>query len=361
MVSKLQNLILILVLCLLGFSVPNLARENLDILTYASEPFIIINDGKYTGFSVDLMNEVSRELQFDYTFRQVKNVGHMLSEMKKNNSPLGISSVSITSEREQYIDFSHPYFNSGLDIMVRKESTNLFSFFRSFFMALFSESVIEAIIVVLVLLVFFAHCVWFFERRRNSERFPRAYFRGISEALWWAAVTVTTVGYGDKTPRSPIGRLMAVTWMFTGIFLISFFTATITSSLTVQQLRGNISGPEDLPGKRIGAVVGSTTEHYLNSVHAIPVTYKNLQAVFEGFENGEVDIVVYDAPLLKYYELTKGAGNATTLDTLFEKQDYGILFPQNSKYRDPINTAILKLKENGIYSSLLKKWFEQGF
>ena len=49
------------------------------------------------------------------------------------------------------------------------------------------------------------------------------------DALWWAAVTVTTVGYGDKYPASPGGRGVAVVLMLAGIGLIGVLTATVAS------------------------------------------------------------------------------------------------------------------------------------
>lgn len=49
------------------------------------------------------------------------------------------------------------------------------------------------------------------------------------DALWWAVVTVTTVGYGDKYPVSPGGRGIAAVLMFVGIGLIGVLTASVAS------------------------------------------------------------------------------------------------------------------------------------
>ena len=49
------------------------------------------------------------------------------------------------------------------------------------------------------------------------------------DALWWAITTVTTVGYGDITPITPEGRMIAVVLMVTGIGVIGVFTATVAS------------------------------------------------------------------------------------------------------------------------------------
>jgi voltage-gated potassium channel len=52
---------------------------------------------------------------------------------------------------------------------------------------------------------------------------------GFGDALWWAMVTATTVGYGDVSPVTLEGRLIAVVLMVTGIGVIGVFTATVAS------------------------------------------------------------------------------------------------------------------------------------
>ena len=63
----------------------------------------------------------------------------------------------------------------------------------------------------------------------------------IADGLWWAIVTMTTVGYGDFTPTTGLGRLLAVVLMVAGIGIIGIFTSAIityfskTSELTHNQ------------------------------------------------------------------------------------------------------------------------------
>jgi voltage-gated potassium channel len=52
------------------------------------------------------------------------------------------------------------------------------------------------------------------------------------DALWWAVVTVTTVGYGDITPETVGGRIVAAVLMIVGIGMFSLLTANISSKLT---------------------------------------------------------------------------------------------------------------------------------
>jgi voltage-gated potassium channel len=64
----------------------------------------------------------------------------------------------------------------------------------------------------------------------HAERsYPGSNIQTYGEAVWWAAVTVTTVGYGDYVPVSPAGRLIATAMLFNGVAVISVITATISS------------------------------------------------------------------------------------------------------------------------------------
>lgn len=74
-----------------------------------------------------------------------------------------------------------------------------------------------------------AFLVWLLERETNPalDRFP--------EALWWAVVTVTTVGYGDITPRTPSGQVVAAGLMIIGIGVIGLLASTLASALITQR------------------------------------------------------------------------------------------------------------------------------
>jgi voltage-gated potassium channel len=64
----------------------------------------------------------------------------------------------------------------------------------------------------------------------DAERdLPNATITTFGDALWWAASTITTVGYGDVTTISTTGRIIAVALMVGGIALLGTITATIAS------------------------------------------------------------------------------------------------------------------------------------
>ncbi len=75
----------------------------------------------------------------------------------------------------------------------------------------------------------------------SAERsYPGSNIETYGQAVWWAAVTVTTVGYGDYVPVSPTGRLIATIMLFNGVAVISVITATISSRFVSNPARGQV-------------------------------------------------------------------------------------------------------------------------
>jgi voltage-gated potassium channel len=68
-----------------------------------------------------------------------------------------------------------------------------------------------------------------------EQHAPGATIHGFGDALWWAIVTVTTVGYGDTAPVTAGGRGVAVVLMLTGIGLVGVLSATVASYFVGQR------------------------------------------------------------------------------------------------------------------------------
>ena len=116
---------------------------------------------------------------------------------------VSIDALTITAEREDRLDFSQSFFLSGLVVAVKTThgAGGLLSWFGRVLVWNFWR-IVAALFTSLVLV---ALLIWALERKGNPKEFGgdgKAY-RGIGSAMWWSAVTMTTVGYGDLAPRGP--------------------------------------------------------------------------------------------------------------------------------------------------------------
>lgn len=282
----------------------------------------------------------------------------MLQSVKSGEADMSVAAISITSDRDKEFDFSQPIFNAGLQIMVRDQSggPTLLQAIRDFF----SPDVLKLIGLVCVLVFVPAHLIWLVERHHEEKGIveTRRYFPGIFKAVWWSAATLST--QADEMPKTYLGRMIAIIWMFTSVVFIAYFTAQITTSLTVKQLQGVIQGPNDLPGKTVATVSGSTSEAYLKDKNANVQTFTRIEDAIEALNEKKADAVVYDAPVLLYYTAHDGKGKTQMIGSIFKSEGYGVLFPTNSPWRKPVNQALLTLREDGTYDQLYNKWFGEG-
>lgn len=72
----------------------------------------------------------------------------------------------------------------------------------------------------------------------TEEHHPGANIDSLSDGLWWAVSTVSTVGYGDKFPVTSSGRIIATGLMFIGVALFSILTATLANSFATRAEQG---------------------------------------------------------------------------------------------------------------------------
>jgi ABC-type amino acid transport substrate-binding protein len=349
-----------LFLCPAFGAAPDQAKEPGDVArlvvsTKPFKPFAYKRDGSWVGFSIDLWEEIAQQLSVETEWLGTRSVSELLDTVRDENASIAVAGLSITSEREEYIDFTHPFYESGLQILVPATGTSEDSFFTT--VKTLGPTLLRILALLGLLTLLVSHIVWFIERKKNPDMFPRSYLAGIGEAFWWSAVTMTTVGYGDLVPRSMIGRAIALIWMFSGIIFIAYFTANVTSALTIQRLEGTIQGPSDLPGKRVGTIRGSTASTWLYG-NAIRVEeFEQIDEAFARLEAGEIEAIVYDSPVLLYHASHEGAGVVSVVGPVFQKQSYGFALPHESPLRERINNILLKLREDGTYQKLHFKWF----
>jgi polar amino acid transport system substrate-binding protein len=328
--------------------------ETLRVVTMPLEPFVIPDGDRLTGFSVDLWDAVAQQLGMQYQWMPVESVEELLAAVQNGQADVGIAGISMTSEREQSVDFTLPVFNAGLRIMT---STRSSPSVPTLIGILFSPALLKLLGLALLVLLVTAHIIWLVERG-SSDAIPMAYLPGIWESLWWSLGTLATQEYGifgDSRARSR--RLLGMVLVAISVILIAEFTASVTASLTVHQLSGYIHGASDLPGKRVATVRGTTGAEYLGGQHISAVEVEQIEDAYPLLEAGQVDAIIFDAPVLLYDAATKGKGEVQVVGPILKDEYYGIALPNGSPLRKPINQALLKLMQDGVYTEIHDKWF----
>ena len=328
-------------------------QEELTVGTRVVPPFVIDEgNGEYSGISIYLWEHIGSEMGLEFSYQE-NDIQGMLDGVSDGDYFAAVSALTITSEREESVDFTHPFYVTGLGIAVPFKSTGLLGSIRS----LFTPDFWWVVLLLIGLLLFWGILVWIFERQENQDEFGGSAAEGIGNGFWWAAVTMTTVGYGDKSPRTLGGRIVGFIWMFTAIIVISFFTASIASSLTVTQLDSRVTGPADLPNARVGVLVNSATQEYMNQENIEVQTFDSIDDGLEAVNDDEIDAFVHDAPIIGYMIQQDYRNQVRLLPNTFNDQYYGIVLPLDSEYRNEINQVLLDFINSEEWNSMLRDYF----
>lgn len=329
--------------------------KTLRVITVERRPFSLLNDGVYSGFSIDLWRAVAKDLGRQTEFSTSPTFSGMLDAVQTGSADVAIANISITSKREAVIDFSHPIFDSGLQIMMRVHDSS-----SGILSTLFTWEIFGWLALGGLVLFAAATLMWFFERR-SQPFFQHTYREGIWRSFWWALNVVVNGGFEERVPHTWPGRIFAVLLVIASLFVVSIFVAKITATITVGELRSSVQSLSDLYGKRVGTTKGSTSEAYLKENSVRYRTFADIDSLFIKLEQGELDAIVHDAPILAYYAQTQGKGFLQTVGKIFHKEKYGIVLKQGSSLVEPVNLSLLRLRENGTYQSLIDKWFGDSY
>ncbi len=336
---------------LAAVSLASAQEQPLVVGTKEAEPFVLRSPtGAWRGISIDLWRSIAADLELEFELRELE-LDELLAGLADGSVDIGVAALTVTEDRETRFDFTHPYYSSGLGIAIAAEPEE--GILRVLARIEFSAFV-KALTALLGIVWIAGALVWLFEHRRNPDQFGGSAIRGMGEAFWWSAVTMTTVGYGDRTPKTFGGRLFALIWMFTGVVIISGFTAGIASTLTVGQLQTDITGPKDLGRYSVGTVSGTTSEAWLDRNSVRTLAFPNVRAGLEAVARGEHKAMVYDAPILRYLAATEFGGRIGVLPHILERQVYAFGLPAGSSLREPINRSLLRHTASSSWPILLK-------
>ena len=153
--------------------------------------------------------------------------------------------------------------------------------------------------------------LWLLELRyipKNSKTNNTA--RQLGDGVWWAFITMSTVGYGDIAPKRRFSRFAAVIWMYVALVVPCILTAS-TSSL--------VFGLDtfDVEGKTVGVLKNSYESHIAIDVYTTNnVEYSSYQDLMDGVRRGDVFAGLVNADVVTWYQNEKWKDNDGAKDSL---------------------------------------------
>ena len=305
-----------IVFFLLVFSIqalPFFSFAKLDVVTIERPPFVFYENGKLTGFSIELLEAIKHRTGLQYTLQVETSFQKMLEKVKNKNADLAIANISITAEREKSMDFSYPIFDSGIQILEKKQDNTL----------TLNNTLKKVFLILLVLVLIHLAFKWM---RENTQ------------ILW----------------NIPSSAYLMVIWIIGWWWMVISFANYITPSV---QADGDFDPEVALQGKHIGTSLWTTMSRFLDNHNIEYTPYKDYQQALSALESWEIDTLLADAAVARYYASHDGKEKVQLVWESFETDEIAIAFPSHSNIRKKINTILLKMKEDGSYEKLVVKYF----
>ena len=321
---------------------------------YFEAPFVMKIKSGYGGYAVELWNQIAASQGWQSEYVTANTVPELIAMTREGKVDIAVTDMFITADRVKQVDFSHPYFDSGLQIMVDEDRHPgmldlLNGLASSGHLRIFAIGGILIVIATLILT--------YLDRRFDPE-FHREWFSGLAASFYHVMSTTFTGKSEHKNLiHGPMGHIAAALWVAAGITIVAYITSSITSVMTANQIRSQINGPDDLPGKTVGTILGGAGESYCRSQNLDTQVFNNIDDAVQALVQRQISAIVYDAPILRYYDNAHPELPITEVGPIFNQKKYGFALPMGSTLRLTVNEQLLELTENGAISRLNSKYF----
>ena len=340
----------------LQFLLPPLMARTLKVGVSGSAPFVIQEEGGSSGISLQVWRRIAEDNNLSYRLIQQATPQKGILALNDGEIDLLVGPISVTPDRLNLpgVDFTQPYFIGKEGILLPLKPSTLLNRLQVFL----GWAVLSSVLVLITVLLVVDSLIWLAERRSNSEQFPAQPLPGIASGMWFALVTLTTVGYGDKAPITRIGRGLTAIWMVTSLIAVSSLTASLASAFTLflsGDTNNSITDPAQLSGQRAAVLEGTSGAELARQRNMRIVPAKTLTAAIDHVLMNRAEAVIFDRPAIRFHLKNNPELAVQLAPFTLAEQTYGFAFRTGDPLRTPLNISILKLQRSGAVEAISKR------
>ncbi|XP_032649891.1 glutamate receptor ionotropic, NMDA 2A [Chelonoidis abingdonii] len=338
------------------------------------------------GFCIDILKKLSRTVKFTYDLYLVTNGKHgkkvnnvwngMIGEVVYQRAVMAVGSLTINEERSEVVDFSVPFVETGISVMVSRSNGTVSP---SAFLEPFSASV--WVMMFVMLLIVSAMAVFIFEyfspvgynRNLAKGKAPHGPSFTIGKAVWllWGLVFNNSVPV--QNPKGTTSKIMVSVWAFFAVIFLASYTANLAAFMIQEEFVDQVTGlsdkkfqrPHDYsPPFRFGTVPNGSTERNIRNnypdMHLYMTKYnqKGVEDALVSLKTGKLDAFIYDAAVLNYKAGRDEGCKLVTIGSgyIFATTGYGIALQKGSPWKRQIDLALLQFVGDGEMEELETLW-----
>jgi len=295
--------------------------------------------------SIQLWDKVANQLHYNYIMALVpdEKAGLDLLLQHKADVLLGLSAQYQPMPGISYIN---SYLDDAVVMVTADRQLSTWEIIVPYLKVGFSS----AFALIMLLTFGIGMLVWLVERKGNPDQFPTDFWKGAGSGFWFSLTTMTTLGYGDKVPRTLLGRVVTGIWMFTMFVAASSFTVLLTAELASAKLsqKNTIHSVEQLKGKLVAyGQYNAQTQRLAQSFTDRPVQFQDIKHVLDALEANKVTAALVTAITLHCY--FKDHTEAPTFNTNYEINlgSYAFAVPQHSPLASDISQVLYFMQQHG--------------
>ena len=377
----------------------SLENQTVTVVTIEEKPFITRRSsntpGKLllAGYCIDFLERLREKLKFSYEIYLVpdgnygsqdaisKEWNGMVKELIEGRADMAVASFTVSSERQNVIDFTQPYMDLGLTALIQSvnDEVEYFTFFKPFHLHLWLMILLVTFTIGLLLWFFstfspygfYGRCVQIAHHKVPREHQKRRHTLRLTNALWSSLVYYVGQSADSLHPVSASGRITVAVWWFAIVIILSTYTANLAAFLTIKRFSSPISSMEDLAGQNsisYGTVLNSQPQMFFesSSIPTFVTMWQYMKYHHTLVANSEEGIskvkrgnfaFIWDSVILEHtLHTAEPCGSLATVGKLFGKIGYGIGLPKGSPYTKQLSQAILELRHEGFMDTLERKW-----
>lgn len=218
------------------------------------------------------------------------------------------------------------------------------------------------LLVICMLMAIIAGFIgWLIETWANEDEFPRPFIKGLIDGFWWSFISMTTVGYGDKAPKSLPARIFSVLWILTGITMTSIYIAALANAI----MNGMTHTDPEITGRNVGTLKNQLHDSTMVSQHGGSLHVLDFNDTVIGIvelilklEKEEIDGFLVTRPI--YYYFARSVKEKKKYEKYNEKIKHISLLRTEKFFRmeQPVSGMLLKHQDDFKY---FKKYFDSNW
>lgn len=375
-----------------------LKNRTLTIVTLENRPYVMKVQGwenktgndRWEGYCIDLIRELSEIGNFKYVIRVLEGDAPphgnknekgewngLIRELIDGKADISVADLTITYERESVVDFTMPFMSLGIGILVKKPtkaSPKLFEFMLPLAPEVWIYLITAFVGVTLFLFMVARFSPYEWQNPHPCEQEAEVLLSDFSmkNTLWFTIGCLMQQGC-DIMPGALSTRVVAASWWFFILILVSSYTANLAAFLTVERMDNPIQSADDLAKQTkvlYGCLKSGSTRaffqksnyttyarmwSFMESRRAETLLESNSKGV-ERVKKGDFAFLMESTTI--EYTVERNC-DLSQVGSLLDQKGYGIATQQDSPYRAVLSEAILTLQEKGALHRLKDRWWKE--